>query len=132
MLRRLLNIASIVCLVLCVALMGMWVRSYYWMDDFTLPYTSSCEFGGGSVIGRLVVGVISGQRANPLVFRQTPVKNYASELANLDQDWATFAGFGVPKANMSGLYAVMFPHWFAVVIAAACGFATRPRDYLSL
>ena len=27
MLRRLLNIASIVCLVLCVALMGMWVRS---------------------------------------------------------------------------------------------------------
>jgi hypothetical protein len=30
MLRRLLNIASTVCLVLCVALMGMWVRSYYW------------------------------------------------------------------------------------------------------
>ena len=26
--RRLLNTASIVCLVLCVALMGMWVRSY--------------------------------------------------------------------------------------------------------
>ena len=32
MLRRLLNIASIVCLVLCVALMGMWVRSYHWVD----------------------------------------------------------------------------------------------------
>ena len=32
MLRRLLNIASIVCLVACVALMGMWVRSY-WLDD---------------------------------------------------------------------------------------------------
>ena len=28
MLRRLLNIASIVCLVVCVALMAMWVRSY--------------------------------------------------------------------------------------------------------
>jgi hypothetical protein len=28
MVRRPLNIASIVCLVLCVALMGMWVRSY--------------------------------------------------------------------------------------------------------
>ena len=31
--RRLLNIASIVCLVLCVALMGMWVRSYH-RDEF--------------------------------------------------------------------------------------------------
>ena len=33
MLRRLLNIASIVCLVLCVALMGMWVRSYSAVDS---------------------------------------------------------------------------------------------------
>jgi hypothetical protein len=32
MTRRLLNIASVVCLVLCVALMGMWVRSYYILD----------------------------------------------------------------------------------------------------
>src|SRR6516165_10487764 len=30
MLRRLLNIASIVCLVLCVVLMGLWVRSYFY------------------------------------------------------------------------------------------------------
>src|SRR5450432_2031793 len=39
MLRRLLNIASIVCLVLCVALMGMWVRSYqrYYMLDVYNP-----------------------------------------------------------------------------------------------
>jgi hypothetical protein len=33
MLRRLLNIASIVCVVLCVALMGMWVRSYRYGDE---------------------------------------------------------------------------------------------------
>ena len=37
MLRRLLNIASIVCLVLCVALMGMWVRSYRWMTTVDVP-----------------------------------------------------------------------------------------------
>ena len=41
MLRRLLNIASIVCLVLCVALMGMWVRSYsvesnHWMGTLRI------------------------------------------------------------------------------------------------
>jgi hypothetical protein len=32
MLRRLLNIASIACLVACVALMGLWVRSEGWSD----------------------------------------------------------------------------------------------------
>ena len=41
-LRRLLNIASIVCLILCVALMGMWVRSDRWIDElqgcFTICY----------------------------------------------------------------------------------------------
>jgi hypothetical protein len=31
--RRLLNIASIVCLVACVVLVGMWVRSYQTLDD---------------------------------------------------------------------------------------------------
>jgi hypothetical protein len=30
MLRRLLNIASVFCLVACVTLMGLWVRSYYY------------------------------------------------------------------------------------------------------
>jgi hypothetical protein len=33
MLRRLLNIASIVCLVACVVLMGLWLRSYWWHDQ---------------------------------------------------------------------------------------------------
>jgi hypothetical protein len=33
MLRPLLNIASIACLALCVALMGTWVRSYHSIDD---------------------------------------------------------------------------------------------------
>ena len=47
MLRRLLNIASIVCLVLCVALMGMWVRSYYWMDEFGFTPLGAFLVGGG-------------------------------------------------------------------------------------
>jgi hypothetical protein len=40
MLRRLLNIASIVCLVLCVALMGMWVRSYYYRYSWEIRTNS--------------------------------------------------------------------------------------------
>jgi hypothetical protein len=39
-LRRLLNIASIVSLVLCVALMGMWVRSYYYLYSWEIRTNS--------------------------------------------------------------------------------------------
>jgi hypothetical protein len=53
--RRLLNTASIVCLVLCVALMGMWVRSYYWLDELRGPCADGRLFGITSMSGQLVV-----------------------------------------------------------------------------
>jgi hypothetical protein len=53
MLRRLLNIASIVCLVAFVTLMGMWVRSYHWSDELRghLWHTEAIEITSRS--GRL-------------------------------------------------------------------------------
>ena len=60
--RRLLNIASIVCLVACVALVGLWVRSYRYHDTvglcrqglwgvafFTWRGTAACCAGPGPV-----------------------------------------------------------------------------------
>jgi hypothetical protein len=52
MLRRLLNIASVFCLVLCVALMGMWVRSYYSMDSIGWSNERSLAFTLTSLHGR--------------------------------------------------------------------------------
>ena len=40
MLRSLLNIASILCLVLCVALMGLWVRSYFYRYSLEIKTNS--------------------------------------------------------------------------------------------
>jgi hypothetical protein len=51
--RRLLNIASIVCLVLCVALMGMWVRSYRSLDTLSVAYAHSRCLRIGSFQGRI-------------------------------------------------------------------------------
>jgi hypothetical protein len=53
MLRRLLNITSIVCLVLCVALMGLWVRSYYSIDSLRVRFTARQLFMFTSMDGRL-------------------------------------------------------------------------------
>jgi hypothetical protein len=55
MLRRLLSIASIVCLVLCVALMGLWVRSYYWSDLVLGRFGDRFGFQIASKTGRLVL-----------------------------------------------------------------------------
>jgi hypothetical protein len=53
MLRRLLNIASIVCLVLSVALMGMWVRSYHRREGVFVHLSDSRAYAVWSVCGHL-------------------------------------------------------------------------------
>jgi hypothetical protein len=48
--RRLLNIASIVCLVLCVALMGMWVRSYRSQNVVHTRFCNACREGQKPIV----------------------------------------------------------------------------------
>jgi hypothetical protein len=55
MARRLLNIASIVCLVLCLALMGMWLRSYYRWDQIRGVCSTYFGFALFTRPGRLVL-----------------------------------------------------------------------------
>ena len=52
--RRLLNIASIACLVMCVALMAMWVRSYNAYDELRGHFGTSFGFSPASTSGRLI------------------------------------------------------------------------------
>lgn len=129
MLRRLLNVASIVCLVACVALMGTWVRSYYWIDEFTSCSIASYEVGGGSGISRLAVGAMIAPRAEGARSRHQVVTTRASELANIEQRWATFAGFGISKAAPvpAGFCSVMVPYWFAIAVTGALCFAPWSR-----
>jgi hypothetical protein len=51
--RRLLNIASIACLVLCVVLMGLWVRSYCQSFQVATIWTGVPTIEIGSTSGRL-------------------------------------------------------------------------------
>lgn len=61
MLRRALNVASILCCVLCVALMGVWLRSYRQMEGLHLltggwqPSPESLVYGIKSESGHLTV-----------------------------------------------------------------------------
>jgi hypothetical protein len=126
--RRLLNIASIVCLVLCVALMGMWVRSYFWLDDFKFKPFGASSIGVASSSDRIAIGTMSAA-LNPneglINFTHTPISDWRSDLAKIDQRFSTIAGFGLVHDN--NVFVFMVPYWFAVLIAGALSIAYWPR-----
>ena len=75
--RRLLNIASVVCLVACVALMGVWVRSYRWLDSLTGPLTDRLSVGLISRPGQLSLEFIQETSNAPRATRNRGPKNWA-------------------------------------------------------
>ena len=117
MLRRLLNIASIVCLVLCVALTGMWVRSYWRDDGLTLGVTDKCGFIAGSMHGIVTLYYVSdiGEEANLS-------KWYVGSYLPGEAFWlpheevkSAVAGFRVLSYPNHGIVLAM-PHWFLVLL----------------
>ena len=123
--RRLLNIASIVCLVLCVALMGLWQRSYSWLDELRGPYVDSRLFGITSMSGTLVLSVWP-----PGLGNSSPSRNWM---------WATEANpKGSPTVrallpplqfdrHYTGTLAVgnFIPYWFLLLITGSLAMVFR-------
>jgi hypothetical protein len=67
MLRRLLNIASIVCLIACVALMGMWVRSESHGDLMHWYFSVTRWFQIPSAQGLLAVRTVTLSQPYPAI-----------------------------------------------------------------
>jgi hypothetical protein len=128
MLRRLLNIASIVCFVACVALVGLWVRSYFWLDDCNFKLFGASSIGVASSSDRIAIGTMSAainHNKGLINFTHTPISDWRSDLAKIDQRFSAIAGFGL--VHDSNLFVFMMPYWFAVLIAGALSFAYWPR-----
>jgi hypothetical protein len=125
MLRRSLNIASIVCLVLCVALMGMWVRSYYWIDMLRGPYQDGRLFGITSMSGQLVIPVWPPGLNNSSPSRAWLWSTQANPKKSLSLR-EMFPPMGFGKRNTANPAVVSYiPYWFLALatglLAAACG-----------
>ena len=82
MLRRLLNIASIVCLVVCVALMGMWVFSSVCDEAVHGSLTDAVgDFQIASIQGRLsILTLPSNKRPGVGYWPQTPLDDHKSHV----------------------------------------------------
>ena len=140
MLRRLLNIVSIVSLVLCVALMGMWVRSYFWLDSVGGLIFPNQFLGVQSVLGKLV---FIQQPIDPNRGKQSVVsQGSGSADASKDSPWfLSSMKYPVPQ-HPSGwrrpFYLKLFPDsranllleasiWFLVLISGSLAMALRMR-----
>jgi hypothetical protein len=107
MLRRLLKVASIVCLVLCVALMGMWARSYRPQDVLHIRLCDAGSDGEKPIVffvyssqGRLRLG----QRSND------------SEFGLLGRnDKTECLGFSTGRYWLLDFRYLIVPYWFLVL-----------------
>jgi hypothetical protein len=111
--RRLLNIASIVCLVLCVTLMGMWVRSYYYLDYLEVHLSDTAGVALATVPGKLqlmehIPRVSSNWHwmlsSEPFDARPRPI----------DRSFWKSLGFRAGVLS-SRVWVVQLPYWFLIL-----------------
>jgi hypothetical protein len=136
MLRRLLNIASIVCLVLCVALMGLWVRSYYVCDMLSRHFNDTQVIGVYSIPGRL-----AWRRWNvappPDPTQRQPADYYFWSLASHRSGYMPSPalpssgilqqfGFATPALSTQR-FDLAFPFWFLVVASGSLAVVLQMR-----
>jgi hypothetical protein len=116
--RRLLNIASIACLVACVALLGMWVRSYRDMATLRGSFFSDRQlFAIHSVQGRLLFVEVSRLHENMVGRESRP--DWPWEVSHSNDDSLAFylaiaqsplAGFGFTAYESKNGFGEMFYH----------------------
>jgi hypothetical protein len=117
---------SAACLVACVLLMGLWVRSYYREDilNIALP---SCGFTAWSLEGQA-----------DLVTAETPAGTFRIDSFPADEPKAYTGGLpeneiglGFGGVSYPGGFFVTFPFWFPVSLSATLAAVTFPWKLLS-
>jgi hypothetical protein len=124
--RRLLNIASIFCLVVCLALMGMWVRSY-WLYDRIDGYSTTAQFTVCSTQG---VAFCENLAHFPVILDLASWKSFPMAYHGLRPP--TFLGFRY-RNESAGIFIVL-PYWFLVLVTGSLSAVLwwRPAPRFSL
>jgi hypothetical protein len=125
MLRRLLNIASIVCLVLCVALMGMWVRSFWRWDQLHGRLPNGESFNIGTLPGRLVFETNDAPPANwPWGIFTQVVQEKPQMFRGVEHQYSAWhLGFTAYQLQIGST--LVLPFWFLVLTSGSLGMLLR-------
>jgi hypothetical protein len=132
MLRRLLNIASIACLVACVALMFMAMRSNYYCDEVQGSLTSRRSFVITSWRSRLVLSSPSLPKLKGTTARTDYTTPWSISSHHYDSQWQPFYLHDnrsiVPSLASVGIWSMLFlPHWFLVLVSGSLAMAFQLR-----
>jgi hypothetical protein len=126
---RYLRIAfSAACLIACVLLLALWVRSYWRLDGLQGPILWPHGFSLSSMYGRLMIG--GGDEDDPIT-----EWDYGS--FKFDDPYmaptAQFLGpvFAFHPSVKAGAY-IHVPHWFPALITGSIAFALAKRRSYSL
>jgi hypothetical protein len=124
MLRRLLNIASIVCLVFCVALMGMWVRSYRATEKVSWGQDISIQ----TIPGRLKFRKNVTWESGPWQWTiQTKPFRREVELDDVMYWRRSPLGLGFTASFDNGYSVLTLPYWFLVLSTGLLAILFRSR-----
>jgi hypothetical protein len=136
--HRLLNIASIVCLVLCVALMGMWARSYRAWDALHLRLKQGQDFCIYAKTGEFVcyyhspyeLEWQSGFESRPVSPEESGRHPWLFSPIDLEPEFLLRVGFAAGIAPTL-FTSAMVPFWFLVLatglLAIICQMRWPPR-----
>jgi hypothetical protein len=125
--RRLLNVASIVCLVLCVALMGMWVRSYHVWDVLHGYYAGNHKIRVESRLGRVFFAsqyldsidrATFNERPKWWTIIHIPITNQDSQEWPRPLDWGNSWGFWATSVSWT-TPSLTVPYWFLALSTGA-------------
>jgi hypothetical protein len=123
---RLLNIASIVCLVLCVAFIGLWLRSYRTYEVLTVRLGSTQAFSASNERGRI-----------PLIWF-----TFSARMLKFSRSWAYYGKplnemqdlpftpphtFGFDTVILSDEWIFVAPYWFLVLTSGSSAMLFRLR-----
>jgi hypothetical protein len=131
--RRLLNIASIVCLLMTVALLGMWMRSYYRKDCVGGSISDTRVFAIETIPGRLYLSATKLNRPDEndpyrvlrhWRHRTEPIDSSEFQKPDAPQGYFAAVGFDWYLGRTAFL---ILPTWFLVLVCGclAMGFQIR-------
>ena len=130
-LRRFLNAASILSCVLCLAFMGMWIRSYSTTDYFWVPLPGGYDFGGSLFPGRPTFHFVSPEAGlDPeLSWRtETVVEDEQDENGEESIESSSFwEDIGFYYNDWPSADDLMVPYYFLVLASGSLAMILRMR-----
>jgi hypothetical protein len=128
MLRRLLNIASVVCFVACVAIVALWVRSYQSWYEWRGRWADTRAFSAESIQGRLIVNEfhLNPDTKWPSRLDGAPIGK-SMKFPDLHLEPGMLSPLGILTYFSETASAVIMPYWCLVLVSGSLAQILRMR-----